>query len=266
VEDFFNHNIGVEEYITGNRFIDICNETGALFCKTDFLSHFSKESCKVLVTHNSDYHINSERSAIAPDHACWFAQNKDIDGDSIVSIPIGLENMQLRTIGHARGGAFSSEVPGAFQKANLINRYSSLDMEKNHLVYLNFNVKTNREERTHVKSLFTDQKWVTATEGLSIEEYYFDLAQHKFAFSPPGNGVDCHRTWEALYLGVVPIVINSANMDEFSELPILFVNNWEDISYTYLEEKYEEMRCKLFDLSKMKISYWKKRINKEVQK
>ena len=157
-------------------------------------------------------------------------------------------------------------MDGALQKASLIDRYSSLNLGKSGLVYLNFNTNTNREERGYVKELFLGKEWVTSTNNLSIEEYYFDLAQHKFAFSPPGNGVDCHRTWEALYLGVVPIVKKSPSMCGFSELPILLVNNWEDISYTYLEEKYEEMRTKMFDLSKMKISYWKKRINEEVQR
>tara|TARA_R100000234_G_C4999427_1_gene179587 strand:+ start:1176 stop:1976 length:801 start_codon:yes stop_codon:yes gene_type:complete len=266
VEDFFNHNIGIDEYITGNRFIDICNEVGAFFCKTDFLNHFKQESCKVLVTHNSDYHIDKSRHSLAPSFASWFAQNKDIEDPSVTPIPIGLENMNLRTMGHARGGIFSSEVNGALQKASLIDRYSSLNLDKNNLVYLNFNINTNRKERSHVKGLFSDKGWVTSTSNLSMEEYYFDLVQHKYVFSPPGNGADCHRTWEALYLGVVPIVKKSLSMHEFSELPILFVNNWEDIGYTYLEEKYEEMRSKLFDLSKMKISYWKKRINEEVQK
>ena len=45
-------------------------------------------------------------------------------------------------------------------------------------------------------------------------------------------------------------------MNEFKDLPILFVKNWEDINYNYLSKKYEEMSSKLYDLSKMKISGW----------
>ena len=37
MEKFLEHQIGFDEYITGNRFIDICEESGATFCKTDYL-------------------------------------------------------------------------------------------------------------------------------------------------------------------------------------------------------------------------------------
>ena len=35
-------------------------------------------------------------------------------------------------------------------------------------------------------------------------------AQFAFVASPPGNGFDCHRTWEALILGCIVIVQNSS--------------------------------------------------------
>ena len=57
-----------------------------------------------------------------------------------------------------------------------------------------------------------------------------DLSKHKFCISPPGNGVDCHRTWECLYLGVIPIVEKSPHMSYFDDLPILFVDNYDNIS------------------------------------
>ena len=96
---------------------------------------------------------------------------------------------------------------------------------------------------------------------MSWQEYYWDLANHKFAISPPGNAVDCHRVWECLYLRTIPIVIDSIHMREFEELPIIIVKEWNNISYNFLQEKYEEFESKKFDLSKMKMSYWNKRIN-----
>lgn len=35
------------------------------------------------------------------------------------------------------------------------------------------------------------------------------MTQMQFCASPHGNGLDCHRTWEALCLGCVPIVKSS---------------------------------------------------------
>ena len=40
LENFFNHNISLKEYITGNRFIDICHENSLTFCKTDNIDEY----------------------------------------------------------------------------------------------------------------------------------------------------------------------------------------------------------------------------------
>ncbi len=39
-----------------------------------------------------------------------------------------------------------------------------------------------------------------------IPKVYARNCQYSFWLSPRGNGIDCHRTWEALYLDVIPIV------------------------------------------------------------
>ena len=78
--------------------------------------------------------------------------------------------------------------------------------------------------------------------------------------SPKGNGIDCHRTWECLYLGVIPIVEKSTHMSYFNDLPILFVDNYNDISIEYLNQIYIEFQHKSFNLDKLSLSYWKHKI------
>jgi hypothetical protein len=44
--------------------------------------------------------------------------------------------------------------------------------------------------------------------------------------SPPGNGNDCHRTWEALYLGAIPIIQKGTLARSISSrLPILVLDD-----------------------------------------
>ena len=262
LEDFFNHNIGIEEYITGNRFIDICQESNVTFCKSDFLDEHPEAQHNVLVTHNSDYHIDASRAEKGPKNLkVWFAQNKDLDNEILKAIPIGLENMILRINMASKLGRYSSQPINGLAKAVYINDLSQKTMLHDNLVYLNMNASTFLSERGRVLNLFKNESWATYKKGLSWKEYYEDVASHKFILSPRGNGVDCHRTWEALYLRTIPIVRESTCMNDFRDLPILFVKNWEEISYNYLNEKYKEMTSKTYDLSKMKLSYWKRRIN-----
>lgn len=41
---------------------------------------------------------------------------------------------------------------------------------------------------------------------LSPEEYFTSLPSYKFVISPEGSGIDCHRHYEALIAGCIPIV------------------------------------------------------------
>lgn len=58
-----------------------------------------------------------------------------------------------------------------------------------------------------------------------------------FAFeaSPHGNGLDCHRTWEALLLKTVPIVKTSPLDSMYDGLPVAIVEDWRQIDRTKLE-------------------------------
>ena len=265
MENFLNHNIGFCEYITGNRFIDICELIGATFCKTDFIQEMRGLNIKILVTHNSDYHINERAYNHKPATVKkWFAQNKDINSKSVISIPIGLENMTLRVSTASQAGRFSSEVKNALRKARIIRSLFEVGPKKDRLTYMNFNPVTYPTERLYIKQLFKNNSLVTCTSNLSLKQYYDDLASHKFVISPRGNGVDCHRTWEALYLKTIPIIRKACYMEEFGELPILFIDKWEDLNYIDLEGTYEQMISKEYNLEKMKISYWENEIRESV--
>jgi hypothetical protein len=266
MEKFTTHKIGFNDYITGNRFIDICEETGATFCKTDYVSLYKQSSKKVFVTHNSDYGITNQVYQVCPSHYCWLAQNKECQQDNVIPIPIGLENMFLRTSKASAAGKFSSQVPGALQKAETINRIANLELSKDNLVYMNFNINTYPEERQSVWNMFAEKEWVTNTSNLSMDHFYFDLASYKFVISPRGNGLDCHRTWEALYLRTVPIVLRSEGMRYFEDLPIYFVDDWSEITEQSLNKFYQKMLNSEYDLGKMKISWWKNKINRIMAK
>ncbi len=48
--------------------------------------------------------------------------------------------------------------------------------------------------------------------------------------SPVGNGRDCHRTWELLFFGVVPIVRTSTLDALYDNLPVIIVSEWSAVS------------------------------------
>lgn len=90
--------------------------------------------------------------------------------------------------------------------------------------------------------------------------YYKEISKFKFVLSPPGAGVDCHRTWEALHLGCIPIVEQSSIRELYTDLPILVVDKWEDINEELLVKKYNEIMKEKengkYNMNKITLNYW----------
>ena len=52
---------------------------------------------------------------------------------------------------------------------------------------------------------------------------------------PQGNGVDCHRNWEVLYLKRVPIMKKNNYLQElYKNYPVLWVDDFADVNKTLL--------------------------------
>jgi hypothetical protein len=85
------------------------------------------------------------------------------------------------------------------------------------------------------------------------DDYWAEVSRHRFVFCPPGFGYDCHRTWEVLALGSVPILIRSEVSDLFQDLPVIVVDSIGDLSAVALAEfKYPDS----WPVEKLSARYW----------
>ena len=91
-----------------------------------------------------------------------------------------------------------------------------------------------------------------------------NMLEYAFVLSPFGNGMDCHRTWEALLCGCIPIVRSSVFDELFEGLPVLIVDKWDDISLQLLLTTVAQFKDKLdkneFRYEKLQLSYYTKMI------
>ncbi len=255
------------EYIHGDRFhaladfsltadypiisSEVFERDGTIFCNGDFLLGLFKALQKstrkyILITHNSDLNITEEVYAQKPDSIkFWFAQNVCVKRDDLQPLPIGLEREQCIEHRNIEDTTYST-----FCKVNT-------DIPNHKLVYLNINHRTNRREREPIRNSLSWRWWVTSKKKRTHEEYLDDILQSKFTLSPPGNGEDCHRTWEALYLGSIPIVKKSVMTEYFSQFFSMFLyESSSDISRKKLLDLYKKT-----DLNNsyetLTFSYWK---------
>lgn len=88
---------------------------------------------------------------------------------------------------------------------------------------------------------------------------YIDAAlSSRMALSPPGLGFDCHRTYELLAAGVVPIVQHSTMDRMFAHLPVILVDDLEKAIQDIdgLERHYHALLGGALDLKGLTTAYW----------
>ena len=171
----------------------------------------------------------------------WFTVNPLIEEDKIQGIPLGVGKDAARDI-------FETKTYDVDDKINI--------------AYVNWQDHTL--ERSQVKQAFIDfdPHWATIVlEPKDYRDYLDELSKHIMGVCPAGNGTDCYRTLESIYLGCIPIVKRSPTINYLDGLPLLIVDNWNEISQASLKEKYSEIiTSSEYSLDKSKLSYWKKQI------
>jgi hypothetical protein len=254
--DFIKHN-NIENIIfvgenNTSLFNSIKNNRLVFFTKVEQIDYFVNSILPylkekfIIITHNGD--LCSGKNEVLLNHPLfvrWYGQNMMNHTSKTIGIPIGLENKIWKRTNF-----------------NLLQSFSINSKTK--LLYLNFSRHTNVQRNDIMQDLLG--KGFSRNEKLPWDKYIEDLSHYKFALSPFGNGPDCHRTWECLYLNVIPIVIHSNPMKFFTDLPILFVNSFDVITPDFLEKTYDNyFKNKQFHLDKLYLSYWKTEIHKDLQ-
>jgi hypothetical protein len=206
------------------------------------LRKFEKK-CRV-ISHNSDYTFGGEIVPHIPKNVdrFWCQNYNHIETDVIKSLPIGLERKRW--------------FPEQKKQETLFEMMSN-EIDRTELVYMNFNPSTN-PIRYKIFNELKDKEFINKDmvgNGGNYVEYLKNLKKHKFVISPPGNGIDCHRNWEALYLGCIPIVLDSNfTRNVFSDLSVLRINDFNNLNEEVLKNYFTHGFDKNFDKKYLKLS------------
>lgn len=225
-------------------------EATTIFVKTDDLDFFFFKARRwintsyILITHDSDFEAPGKFLQFLkdPQLIAWFGQNPSVTpSEKFIPIPIGIANPNWK---HGN--------------TSLIDAHRSpfFEGERPFLVYLNFSQNTYPQERTPVFYQFCNKPFCLTKVNVGFDEYLSDLKTVKFVLSPRGNGLDCHRTWEALLMGAVPVVKTSYLDLIYEGLPVVIVNSWDEVTESFLIQKWDELQKQSFDDSKLTLGYW----------
>ncbi len=232
-----------------------------IFLKTDYAPSFFEimhpkiTNPYILITHNSDlspiFLLSNNCSSLKTDLSAylddpklvvWFAQNIDYNHPKLIPIPIGLANSRWP---HGNVELFLhaiQDIPPLEQRVPKI--------------YLNFLVENNPMERQRALDILADLSFSHHAKFKSPAEYLKEMKCYRYIVNPPGNGFDCHRIWEALLIGCIPIIRHSPLDALYDGLPVIFVNDWTEINEYFLEQKYQQLKHQSYFLEKIYADYW----------
>ncbi|ESP62494.1 hypothetical protein SMITH_107 [Smithella sp. ME-1] len=115
----------------------------------------------------------------------------------------------------------------------LLNSISSRRLPLNQLplrVFCDLGVSFASEERRRaIADLRTCDHVDFLKKRISQKAIWNRYAEYPFVLSAPGNGLDCHRTWELLYLGTIVITKTSSLNSLFEGLPVVLIDDWKEI-------------------------------------
>lgn len=206
-----------------------------------------------------------------------FCQNCSISNHpKITQIPIGLD---LHTLAYGKK-AFGEPKLAVPDQESIILKIRSMSLEtpkkliacgdfhfNDSMRYGNQLYKVFGEDRT---SIFKKLKDLSCTyffpSKLPRNLLWQQKIQFAFSLCPPGNGIDTHRLWEDMILGLIPIVKTSPLDPLYKQYPIVIVNDWSEVTESNLQKWYEEFKDAIISdetLEKLQQSYW---LNKIIEK
>jgi hypothetical protein len=256
------------------------SEYSTVYCKPDAKGHVpfittlldSIDKPYILVVAQSDYSFpellgeNSSKYIDTSKCIHIFAQNATIMHHKVTALPIGLDYHSQMEFDDAFGEPSAS--PKAQEKVLQEIKDGSAPFAKRKLMcYANFNSKAvpgskkfgyDRENaiKEIQKELIEYQE-----EKIPRSDTWRKQTQYAFVICPHGNGLDCHRQWEALCLGCIPIVVTSPIDVLYKDLPVLIVKKWSDITQQLLQDTVNKFKDMTFQYDKLLLSYWVDKIN-----
>jgi hypothetical protein len=223
-----------------------------VFCESELFGEFKThvlsktKSPIVLILGNSDKnHARVEAENYNhPSVAFIFAQNILDEIPNFAVLPIGLENAW-----RSKHGILNQKMVRTASTSQRLNR-----------VMWGFNVRTNPFARNEATLALKKNSSADNIGNVTPKKHQSLLRKYAFVACPPGNGLDTHRTWEAMYFKCVPIVLRSFMTSYYESigLPIWVVDSYsdiEDFDESALGEMYKQFQGK-FAHEAIWADYW----------
>ena len=193
----------------------------------------------------------------------WHAQNRVFSHPKLHSMPIGLDYHTLSPPeGGGRAHPWGARRMPVDQERHLvqIGRSAGPVVAKEPVAFCNWHFAIERGDRRECRRRVNPTAVSFQSDFTTRDASWRMNARYAFTLSPAGAGLDCHRTWEALLLGSIPVVLRSPLDELFTELPVVIVDDWSEVTPARLRSELDRISGTSFEFSQLKLGYWTARI------
>jgi hypothetical protein len=195
----------------------------------------------------------------------WYIQNCQFEHRKVTVLPVGLDYHTIASGQKNEWGAKQSETDQERDLQTLRETMKPIEQRKP-LCYANYHFTINRGDRTLAYKNVPKKLCYYEPALTSRINNWKNQLDYAFVISPFGCGFDCHRTWEALLLGCIPITRHSTMDKLFEDLPVLLVNKWSDVTRELLDDYLAKYKNKIYNYNKLTLKYWDRKINTMMDK
>lgn len=244
----------------------------SIYIPSDGLIYFAQQILPkihtefILVSGDSDLAINEANLGSHLDLLlkssrirAWHAQNRDYEHPKLHSLPIGINIHNLWANPLQWGGGFILPSLQELQIQTIAENAPDFH-NRQQKVFCNWHFSIDRADRKDCLAKIDKSICYFQPKPLPTATTWEMQSNYQFVLSPHGAGLDCHRTWEALVLGCIPIIKAARLNDLFTGLPVIVVNDWQEISPALLQESIQKLQSLNSGINKLFMHYWKKQI------
>ena len=194
----------------------------------------------------------------------WFSQNNTVyDYPKIIQLPLGLDYHTLLNNPTHKWRKLNEPTLPVLQEKILIDIIKNMKpfRKRRTKLYVDFTTDNDRfGERKFAFEEIPKELMVVSKGFKNRSENWKEVTNFCFVLSPAGFGYDCHRTWEALCLGAIPVIKTKFLKKMFEFLPVLIVDNWSDITQQLLNDTFNKYNTTVYDYNKLRLDYWTQNI------
>lgn len=187
----------------------------------------------------------------------WYSQNCVSITDKLQQIPIGFNFFSLARGEQPEWGPPQSIYEQEEDIFRLVRENKGKERIK--LCYANFHLHITNPCRYDVINTIPKELVYYEPKTDYRINCWSNMIKYKFVISPFGNGIDCHRTYEAIGLGCIPIIKSSPLDPLYEDLPVIIVKDWNEVTSELLDKEYN-YNMDIYP-EKMYLQYWINKIH-----